>query len=54
MEERNMEDWKGRKKEGREEKTHKNHVISARGMLGLQAKDNFTHDADQPLLIKSI
>lgn len=41
-------------KEGREEKTHKTHVISARGMLGLQAKDKFTHHADQFLLIKSI
>lgn len=43
----------GRMKEERKEKTHKHHVISAKAMIGLQAKDKFTHYVDQSLLIKS-
>lgn len=48
----NMEDWMGREK-GRKKPQNQWDVTLARAMLGPKAKDKFTLDADQSLLIKS-
>lgn len=45
---------RGRRREEEWEEKITKTIISARAMLGLQAKDTFTHNSDQSLLIKNI